>query len=109
MNSTIKSVITGTGSYIPTKHIRNEDFLLNEFYDAILKRLFSLYDIADVPKDIMPMTIAWLGNSYVATIPTLLYLILKDQLKPHKINKGDTLVFASVVAGKNINVLVCKM
>ncbi|MCK4569798.1 MAG: ketoacyl-ACP synthase III, partial [Bacteroidales bacterium] len=49
--------------------------------DAILKRLYSLYDIVDVPKNFMPMTIAWLGNSSVATIPTLLDLILKDQLK----------------------------
>jgi 3-oxoacyl-[acyl-carrier-protein] synthase III len=76
---------------------------------AILKRLFALYNIVDVPKDIMPMTIAWLGNSSVATIPTLLDLILKDQLKPHKINKGDTLVFASVGAGMNINALIYKM
>jgi 3-oxoacyl-[acyl-carrier-protein] synthase-3 len=76
---------------------------------AILKRLFSLYDIVDVPKNIMPMTIAWLGNSSVATIPTLLDIILKDQLKPHKINKGDTLVFASVGAGMNINALIYKM
>ena len=77
--------------------------------EAILKRLFGLYDIVDVPKDIMPMTISWLGNSSVATIPTLLDLILKDQLKPHKINKGDTLVFASVGAGMNINALIYKM
>jgi len=77
--------------------------------DAILKRLFTLYDIADVPKDIMPMTISLLGNTSVATIPTLLDLILKDKLEPHKINKGDTLVFASVGAGMNINSLVYKM
>jgi len=77
--------------------------------DAILKRLYGLYDIADVPKDIMPLTIAWLGNSSVATIPTLLDLILKDKLKPHKINKGDTLVLASVGAGMNINALIYRM
>jgi 3-oxoacyl-[acyl-carrier-protein] synthase-3 len=77
--------------------------------DAILKRLFSLYDIVDVPENIMPMTIGWLGNSSVATIPTLLDLILKDQLKPYKIDKGDTLIFASVGAGMNINVLIYKM
>jgi 3-oxoacyl-[acyl-carrier-protein] synthase-3 len=76
---------------------------------AILKRLFNLYDIVDVPKNIMPMTIDWLGNSSVATIPTLLDLILKGQLKPHKINKGDTLVLASVGAGMNINALIYKM
>ena len=76
---------------------------------AILKRLFGLYDIVDIPKDIMPMTIDLLGNSSVATIPTLLDLILKDKLRPHKINKGDILIFASVGAGMNINALVYKM
>jgi len=76
---------------------------------AILKRLFSLYDIVDVPENIMPMTISWLGNSSVATIPTLLDLILKNQLTPHEIHKGDNLVFASVGAGMNINVLIYKM
>ena len=77
--------------------------------DAIIKRFFGLYNIVDVPEDIMPMTIEWLGNSSVATIPTLLDLILKDQLKPHKINKGDVLIFGSVGAGMSINALVYKM
>jgi 3-oxoacyl-[acyl-carrier-protein] synthase-3 len=77
--------------------------------EAILKRLFNLYKIADIPEDIMPMTIGWLGNSSVATIPTLLDLLLKDKLKPHKINTGDTLVFASVGAGMNINALVYRV
>lgn len=77
--------------------------------DAILKRFYKLYDINDIPKDVMPMTISWLGNSSVATIPTLLDFILKDELKPHKINKGDTIVFASVGAGMNINAMVYKV
>jgi 3-oxoacyl-[acyl-carrier-protein] synthase-3 len=77
--------------------------------DAMLKRLYKLYDIVDIPKNVMPMTIAWLGNSSVATVPTLLDLILKDKLKPHKINKGDNLVFASVGAGMNINAMIYKM
>jgi 3-oxoacyl-[acyl-carrier-protein] synthase-3 len=76
---------------------------------AILKRLFNLYDMAEIPKDIMPMTIEWLGNSSVATIPTLLDLILKNRFHPHKIDKGDILLFASVGAGMNINALVYKM
>jgi 3-oxoacyl-[acyl-carrier-protein] synthase III len=77
--------------------------------DAILKRLFNLYDIAEIPENIMPMTISFLGNTSVATIPTLLDLILKDKLSPHKINKGDLLIFASVGAGMNINTLIYKM
>jgi 3-oxoacyl-[acyl-carrier-protein] synthase III len=76
--------------------------------DAILERLYCLYNIKDVPGDVMPMTISWLGNSSVATVPTLLDLILSDKLCPHKINSGDNLVFASVGAGMNINAVVYK-
>lgn len=74
--------------------------------DAIIKRLFKLYGINEVPEGIMPMTIAHLGNSSVATIPTLLDLILKDNYNSHEINPGDTIVFASVGAGMNINAIV---
>lgn len=77
--------------------------------DAILKRLFNQYDITDVPEGIMPMTISWLGNSSVATIPTLLDLILKNKLEPHRISGGDSLIFASVGAGMNINAMIYKM
>ncbi len=77
--------------------------------DAMLARLYKLYNIADLPENIMPMTVSWLGNSSVATIPTLLDLVLKGKLEPYKINKGDTFVFASVGAGMNINALTYKM
>ena len=77
--------------------------------DAILARLFSLYDTKEIPENIMPMTINWLGNSSVATVPTLLDLILKDKLAGHQIRKGDNIVFASVGAGMNINALVYKV
>jgi len=73
--------------------------------DAILERLYKLYDLP-VPKDVMPMTIEYLGNSSVATIPTLLDLILKGEVEGHEINKGDKIVFASVGAGMNINAAV---
>jgi 3-oxoacyl-[acyl-carrier-protein] synthase III len=77
--------------------------------DAILKRLYALYHIAEIPEEIMPMTIALLGNTSVATLPTLFDLIMKGKLDPHKINDGDTLVFASVGAGMNINALIYKV
>ncbi|MFH1936498.1 MAG: 3-oxoacyl-[acyl-carrier-protein] synthase III C-terminal domain-containing protein, partial [Bacteroidota bacterium] len=77
--------------------------------DAILQRLYSLYDMVEIPENIMPMTIAWLGNSSVATLPTLLDLLLKAKLKTYKIKKGDTLVFASVGAGMNINSLIYRV
>lgn len=77
--------------------------------DAILSRLFKLYNMREVPDNIMPMTIEWLGNSSVATLPTLLDLMWKGEMGEHQINKGDNLVFASVGAGMNINALVYKM
>jgi 3-oxoacyl-[acyl-carrier-protein] synthase-3 len=54
----------------------------------------------------MPMTISWLGNSSVATLPTLLDLILKGEMKAHQLRQGDTVIFASVGAGMNINAFV---
>lgn len=74
--------------------------------EAILKRLFALYDINDIPENIMPMTVSYLGNSSVATIPTILDLILKNKMDEHKIEAGDIIVFASVGAGMNINAAV---
>ncbi len=74
--------------------------------DAILKRLFRLYGIREIPDEIMPMTISWLGNSSVATLPTLLDLIRRGKLNNHGFTPGDTIVFASVGAGMNINSMV---
>lgn len=77
--------------------------------DAILKRLYKLYDIEDIEDNIMPMTVSWLGNSSVATIPTLLDLILKKKLQPHELTSQDTIIMASVGAGMNINALCYRM
>ena len=77
--------------------------------DAILKRLYGLYDIADIPKNVMPMTVSWLGNSSVATLPTLLDLILKGKIKASPLTQGDTVIFASVGAGMNINTVIYKL
>lgn len=79
--------------------------------EAIIKRLFALYDKDEIPSCIMPMTISWLGNSSVATIPTLLDLIWKEKLEGYQINKnkGSNLVFASVGAGMNINAIVYRL
>jgi len=74
--------------------------------EAILHRLFKLYNMEFTNKSVMPMIISWLGNSSVATIPTLLDLMLKNKLKDQDIKKGYKVVFASVGAGMNINAVV---
>jgi 3-oxoacyl-[acyl-carrier-protein] synthase-3 len=73
---------------------------------AILKRLFRLYEVDEIPNDIMPMTISWLGNSSVATLPTLFDLMRRGRLDGQGFQSGDVVVFASVGAGMNINSLV---
>jgi len=73
--------------------------------EQIINRFYKLFDM-ETPKDIMPMSIAKLGNSSVATVPTLLDLILKNKLGNHQINKGDAIILASVGAGMNINAIV---
>jgi 3-oxoacyl-[acyl-carrier-protein] synthase-3 len=73
--------------------------------DAIIERLYKLYDM-EVLENVMPMTISWLGNSSVATVPTLLDLILKGEFEPNEIKEGDNIIFASVGAGMNINAVL---
>lgn len=76
----------------------------NEKMDlGIMSRLYQLYGINKVPDNIMPMSIHWLGNSSVATIPTLYDLVRKDKVQSHHLNAGDIILFASVGAGMNIN------
>lgn len=73
--------------------------------EAIVSRFYQLYE-KPVPENIMPMVIQKLGNSSVATVPSLLTMILNNELPEHSINRGDVVLFASVGAGMNINAIV---
>ncbi|OUD36759.1 3-oxoacyl-ACP synthase III family protein [Flavobacterium sp. FPG59] len=73
--------------------------------EAIIQRFYKLFD-KTVPKDIMPMSIHELGNSSVATVPTLFDLLIRGQIENQSIQEGDILLFASVGAGMNINAFI---
>jgi 3-oxoacyl-[acyl-carrier-protein] synthase-3 len=73
--------------------------------EAIIKRFYRLFK-KPVPEGIMPMSIRKLGNSSVATVPTLLDLVLKGTIENQEVKKGDVVILASVGAGMNINALV---
>jgi 3-oxoacyl-[acyl-carrier-protein] synthase III len=77
----------------------------NEKMDfEIVKRFYRLYGRRTAPEGIMPMSISKLGNSSVATIPTLFDRIRRGTCyENHVLNRGDLLLFASVGAGMNIN------
>ncbi len=73
--------------------------------EAILKRFYKLFG-EKVPDGVMPMTIQELGNSSVATVPTLLDLVINKQIDNQELQKGDIIMLASVGAGMNINAIV---
>jgi 3-oxoacyl-[acyl-carrier-protein] synthase-3 len=82
----------------------------NEKMDhGIVLKLFKLYGIAELPPYIMPMSIHLLGNSSVATVPTLFDIVKRGLMPEHALGKGDIVVFASVGAGMNINALTYRI
>jgi 3-oxoacyl-[acyl-carrier-protein] synthase-3 len=78
--------------------------------EAILRELFTICgEGGNIPLDIMPMTISWLGNSSVATIPTLYDLIVKGNFADQAFNRGKNIVFAAVGAGVNMNAVTYRI
>ena len=77
--------------------------------EAMIIRFFKLFGIEQPPKHVMPMSIHKLGNSSVATVPTLFDLVRKGKLKNHELNPGDVILFASVGAGMNINAVAYRV
>lgn len=76
---------------------------------AILDRLYRLFGRKEAPPGVMPMIISWLGNNSVASVPTLLDLLLKGRLGNHDLNQRDVILMASVGAGMNINAMAYRM
>ncbi len=76
--------------------------------EAIIKRFYKLYGDTP-PKNIMPMSISKLGNSSVATVPTLFDLVKNGKMEGHHLSEGDIILFASVGAGMNINAILYKV
>jgi 3-oxoacyl-[acyl-carrier-protein] synthase-3 len=73
--------------------------------EAIVSRFYKLYG-QKMPEGVMPMSITNLGNSSVATIPTLFDLLISGKIENQELRKGDVVIFASVGAGMNVNAFV---
>lgn len=71
--------------------------------EAIVKRFFELYGIDHRQNNITPMNISTMGNSSVATVPTLLHQVVSGAIPPFQVAEGDLVLFASIGAGMNIN------
>jgi 3-oxoacyl-[acyl-carrier-protein] synthase-3 len=72
--------------------------------DAMVNRFYKLYDLPR-PENVMPMSIRKLGNSSVATIPTLYDLVKNNKITGHSLKRGDIILFGSVGAGMNVNAI----
>jgi 3-oxoacyl-[acyl-carrier-protein] synthase-3 len=77
--------------------------------DAIVRRLCKRCGVETIASEIVPMTVSWLGNSSVATLPTLLDLLQKGRLPGQALTGGDLAVFASVGAGMNANAMTYRV
>ena len=76
---------------------------------AIAKNLAQIYSVTeDTFEGKIPSTIEFLGNTSVATIPTMLDLVRKNRLDGYQISDGQVVVMASVGAGMHCNALVYK-
>ncbi|MFT7308733.1 MAG: 3-oxoacyl-[acyl-carrier-protein] synthase-3 [Spirosomataceae bacterium] len=74
---------------------------------AFANNLASMYGIEGLSfEDKIPTTIEFTGNTSVATIPTMLDMIRKEELGNYRIKKGDKVVFASVGAGMHCNAMI---
>jgi 3-oxoacyl-[acyl-carrier-protein] synthase III len=82
----------------------------NEKMDAaIVKAFYGLFGRCQPPEGIMPMNIRELGNSSVATIPTLFDMVRKGMIPDHRLYPGDVILFASVGAGMNLNAVCYRL
>lgn len=76
---------------------------------AIIPRLYKLFGKTEYDHNITPMIIQKLGNTSVASVPTMYDLIMKGKMPEHTLQKGAYIVMCSVGAGMNINAFVYKM
>jgi len=86
-------------------------FLLHQANAKMLEAIaVNLAELCDVPPEVLagkiPTTIDFLGNTSVATIPTMLDLVRKQKLEGFEIREGDVVVMASVGAGMHCNAIV---
>lgn len=96
---------------MPLKNVSK--FLLHQANEKMLKAIYEKIvgeadNMAARFCEQVPVILQNIGNSSVATIPTLLDIMSKGQLPEHTLNQDDVVVMASVGAGMHTNCLVYK-
>ncbi|MFZ9046279.1 MAG: 3-oxoacyl-ACP synthase III family protein [Cyclobacteriaceae bacterium] len=92
---------------IPVKDIKQ--FLFHQangkMLEAIGQQISKLHDNICISHKV-PMTLQQLGNTSVATIPTMLDLMKRGKMKGFQFETGEKVVMASVGAGMHVNCMV---
>ncbi|MGB0863707.1 MAG: 3-oxoacyl-ACP synthase III family protein [Saprospiraceae bacterium] len=87
-------------------------FLIHQANGKMIKQMvqkvFEANGLDSYPPEVLPLSVSFMGNSSVATIPTLWDLINQGELEGHEINSGDVIVLASVGAGMHANCVIYK-
>jgi len=82
--------------FIHQANEKMDNGMVNRFYRQYKRK---------APEGVMPMSIHKLGNSSVATVPTVYDLVRKGNLNGHRVSAGDLVMFASIGAGMHINAI----
>jgi 3-oxoacyl-[acyl-carrier-protein] synthase-3 len=77
--------------------------------EAIVKRLLRSAGDRRTTEEIAPLTVGWLGNSSVATLPTLLDLMDRGEMDGHRPEPGALWLLAAVGAGMNVNAVAYRV
>ena len=72
----------------------------------IAKKIFKENGMDDYCEDKLPINVYHMGNSSVATLPTLLCELMNGQHSAKGIKEGDIVALASVGAGMHTNCLL---
>lgn len=73
---------------------------------AVGDKLFKQHDYNGDYDKLVPITLQQTGNSSVATIPTLLDNVLRNDLENFEIKEGDKVLFAAVGSGMHANCII---
>jgi 3-oxoacyl-[acyl-carrier-protein] synthase III len=74
----------------------------------LIKKLYELNGLDNMPEEVFPLTVQHWGNSSAATLPMLLDWIMKGRLEGHDIKKGDNIILSSVGGGMHANCVIYK-
>lgn len=73
---------------------------------AVGDKLFKMHNYDGDYEKLVPITLQHTGNSSVATVPTLLDNVLRNELEGYHIKKGDKVLFAAVGSGMHANCVI---